>query len=230
MMNLYFLVEGTQSERKVYPAWLAHLLPELQRVESCDDVNEKNYYLISGEGYPSLIYDFIPRSIAEINSNGKYSYFVVCQDAEENTVAELTTEIDDFLNEQKLKLNNAELVLIFQNRCLESWLLGNRKIYSRNPQNKPLLDYTKYYDVSVNCPENMGRYQEFNTHAQFHGAYLRALFEAKNITYSKKRPGDVLKPFYLEQLLARIQVQPEQLTTFRQFINFCNKIRPKLQN
>jgi hypothetical protein len=229
-MNLYFLVEGTQSERKVYPAWLAHILPELQRVQSCDDVNEKNYYLISGEGYPSLIYDFIPRSIAEINSNGKYSYFVVCLDAEENTVAELTTEIDDFLTEQKLKLNNAELVLIFQNRCLESWLLGNRKIYSRNPQDKPLLDYTKYYDVSVDCPENMGRYQEFNTHAQFHGAYLRALFEAKNITYSKKRPGDVLKSFYLEQLLARIQVHPEQLTTFRQFIDFCHKIKPKLQN
>jgi len=229
-MNLYFLVEGKQSERKVYPAWLAHILPELQQVQSCDDVNEKNYYLISGEGYPSLIYDFIPRSIAEVNSNGKYSYFVVCIDAEENTVAELTTEIEDFLTKQKLKLNKAEFVLIFQNRCLESWLLGNRKIYSRNPQNKPLLDYTKYYDVSVNCPENMGRYQDFNTHAQFHGAYLRALFEAKNITYSKKRPGDVLKPFYLEQLLTRIQLQPEQLTTFRQFIDFCNIVKSQLQN
>jgi len=53
-MNLYFLVEGKQSERKIYPAWLAHILPELQRVDNCDDVNEKNYYLISGEGYPSL--------------------------------------------------------------------------------------------------------------------------------------------------------------------------------
>ncbi|MEG4116061.1 hypothetical protein QUA43_01010 [Microcoleus sp. N9_B4] len=226
-MNLYFLVEGTQSEKKVYPAWLSYLLPELQRVESCDDVNEKNYYLISGEGYPSL-YNFIPPAIAEINSNGKYSYFVVCLDAEENTVSELKTEIDEFLSQQKLKLNNAELVLIFQNRCLESWLLGNRKIYSKNPQDKALLDYTRYYDVSVNCPENMGRYQEFNTHAQFHGAYLRALFESKNITYSKKRPGDVLKPFYLEQLLARIQVHPEQLTTFRQFIDFCNIVKSKL--
>ncbi|MEP6488572.1 hypothetical protein NDI43_17405 [Microcoleus vaginatus GB2-A3] len=226
-MNLYFLVEGTQSERKVYPAWLAYLLPELQRVDNCDDVKEKNYYLISGEGYPSL-YNYIPPAIAEINSNGKYSYFVVCLDAEENTVAELTTEIEDFLSQQKLKLNNAELVLIFQNRCLETWLLGNRKIYSKNPQDKALLDYTRYYDVSVNCPENMGRYQEFNTHAQFHGAYLRALFEAKNITYSKKRPGDVLKPFYLEQLLIRIQVHPEQLTTFRQFINFCNIVKSKL--
>ena len=238
-MNLYFLVEGAQSERKVYPAWLAYLLPELQRVDNCDDVNEKNYYLISGEGYPSLIYDFIPRAIAEINSNGKYSYFVVCLDAEENTVAELTTEIYNFLNEQKLKLNNAELVLIVQNRCLESWLLGNRNIYSRHPQNSKdtesqhlldLLDYTEYYDVSVNCPEKMGKYPNFNTHAHFHGAYLKALFIAKNTSYSKKRPGDVLKPFYLEQLLARIEVQPEQLTTFRQFIDFCNKIKPELQN
>ena len=226
-MNLYFLVEGGQSERKVYPAWLTDLLPELQRVDNCDDVNEKNYYLISGDGYPSL-YNFIPPAIAEINSNGKYSYFVVCLDAEENTVAELTTEIDDFLTEQKLKLNNAELVLIFQNRCLESWLLGNRKIYSRNLQTKPLLDYNKYYDVSVDCPKNMGKYQDFNTHAHFHGAYLRALFEAKNITYSNKRPGDVLKAFYLEQLLTRIQVQPEQLTTFRQFIDFCNMVKSKL--
>jgi len=41
-MNLYFLVEGTHSERKVYPAWLSYLLPELQRVYNYDDVNEKN--------------------------------------------------------------------------------------------------------------------------------------------------------------------------------------------
>jgi hypothetical protein len=228
-MNLYFLVEGMQSERKVYPAWLSHLLPELTRVQSYDEVNEKNYYLISGEGYPSL-YDFIPPSIEEINLSGKYNYFVVCLDAEENTVAQRHAEIYGFLNQEKLELKNAEIVLIVQNRCLETWLLGNRKIYSKQPQYQPLLDYTKYYNVSVDCPEKMGKYLDFNTHAQFHGAYLRALFEAKNITYSKKRPGDVLKPFYLEQLLTRIEFQPEQLTTFRHFIDFCNIVKSKLQN
>jgi len=228
-MNLYFLVEGMQSERKVYPAWLSHLLPELTRVQSYDEVNEKNYYLISGEGYPSL-YDFIPPSIEEINLSGKYNYFVVCLDAEENTVAQRHAEIYGFLNQEKLELKNAEIVLIVQNRCLETWLLGNRKIYSKQPQYQPLLDYTKYYNVSVDCPEKMGKYLDFNTHAQFHGAYLRALFEAKNITYSKKRPGDVLKPFYLEQLLTRIEFQPEQLTTFRHFIDFCNIVKSKLPN
>ena len=228
-MNLYFLVEGMQSERKVYPAWLSHLLPELTRVQSYDEVNEKNYYLISGEGYPSL-YDFIPPSIEEINLSGKYNYFVVCLDAEENTVAQRHAEIYDFLHQEKLELKNAEIVLIVQNRCWETWLLGNRKIYSKQPQYQPLLDYTKYYNVSVDCPEKMGKYLDFNTHAQFHGAYLRALFEAKNITYSKKRPGDVLKPFYLEQLLTRIEFQPEQLTTFRHFIDFCNIVKSKLPN
>jgi len=228
-MNLYFLVEGMQSERKVYPALLSHLLPELTRVQSYDEVNEKNYYLISGEGDPSL-YDFIPPSIEEINLSGKYNYFVVCLDAEENTVAQRHAEIYDFLNQEKLELKNAEIVLIVQNRCLETWLLGNRKIYSKQPQYQPLLDYTKYYNVSVDCPEKMGKYLDFNTHAQFHGAYLRALFEAKNITYSKKRPGDVLKPFYLEQLLTRIEFQPEQLTTFHHFIDFCNIVKSKLPN
>lgn len=37
-MNIYFLVEGKRTERKVYPAWLAYLLPELQRVQSYDEV------------------------------------------------------------------------------------------------------------------------------------------------------------------------------------------------
>jgi hypothetical protein len=226
-MNLYFLVEGTHSERKLYPAWLSYLLPELQQVYNYDDVNEKNYYLISGQGYPS-IYNYITSSIDEINSNGKYNYFVLCLDADENTVSERHAEIQDFLSNQNLELKNTELILIIQNRCLESWLLGNRNIYSKNPQDQPLLDYTKYYDVSVNCPEIMGKYQDFNTHAQFHGAYLKKLFEAKKTSYSKRDPGDAGKEFYFNQLLARIKAQPEQLTTFRHFIEFCNIVKSKL--
>ncbi|CBN58086.1 hypothetical protein OSCI_3620009 [Kamptonema sp. PCC 6506] len=230
-MNLYFLVEGATTEKKVYPAWLAHLLPELQRVQSYDLVNEKNYYLISGEGYPS-IYNFIGNSIEDINASGKYNYFVVCLDAEENTVTELKTEIYDFLSTQQLILNNTKFVLIIQNRCLETWLLGNRKIYSKQPQSQPLLDYTKYYNVSAHDPEMMGKYKDFNTHAQFHESYLKALFEAKNEkkSYTKQRPGDVLKPFYLDQLVARIQQEPQHLTSFRYFIDFCNTIRSQLQN
>jgi hypothetical protein len=74
----------------------------------------------------------------------------------------------------------------------------------------------------------MGKYNKFNTHAQFHEAYLKELFRAKNINYSKKNPGDVMKLYYLEQLLARIQEKNHHLPSFQSFINFCNIIRPKL--
>ncbi|MFE1747807.1 hypothetical protein [Coleofasciculus sp. H7-2] len=227
-MNLYFLVEGRRTEKKVYPAWLGHLLPELQRVDAYALVNVKNYYLISGEGYPSLIYDFIPRAIEEINLSGKYNYFVVCLDAEENTVADIRNEIDEFIRKESFELGKTKFFIIVQNRCLETWLLGNRKIYSKNPQNQPLLDYIRYYDVSVDDPEFMGKYNEFNTHAQFHGAYLKALFEGKNITYNKRNPGEVLKPYYLNELKARIKAQPPQLNTFKSFINFCDMIKAEL--
>ncbi|WP_196516864.1 hypothetical protein [Nostoc sp. WHI] len=125
-------------------------------------------------------------------------------------------------------MGSTELVLIIQNRCFETWFLGNRKIYSRQPQSKPLLDYTRYYDISVDCPEIMGNYDKSNTHAQFHKAYLKELFRAKNINYSEKNPGEVLKLYYLEELLTRIKDKNHHLPSFQHFINFCNTIRPKL--
>ena len=30
-MNLYFIVEGRRTEKKVYPEWLNFLIPELKR-------------------------------------------------------------------------------------------------------------------------------------------------------------------------------------------------------
>jgi hypothetical protein len=74
----------------------------------------------------------------------------------------------------------------------------------------------------------MGRYQAFNTHAQFYGAYLKELFRAKNINYSKNNPGDVLKLYYLEQLLYRINENQYPKLTFQDFVKFCNLIKSKL--
>ncbi|MDV2999865.1 MAG: hypothetical protein N5P05_001471 [Chroococcopsis gigantea SAG 12.99] len=53
-MNIYFLVEGNSTERKIYPKWLEYLIPELMRVDYHDQVDNNNYYLISGEGYPEF--------------------------------------------------------------------------------------------------------------------------------------------------------------------------------
>ncbi|WP_414577982.1 hypothetical protein [Anabaena sp. CCY 9402-a] len=227
-MNIYFLVEGKSTERKVYPAWLAHLLPELQRVNNYNNVVKNNYYLFSANGYPSIIYDHLPNAIADINANGNYSYLVVCLDAEEVTVEYREKEISECLISQSCTLENTQIVVIVQNRCFETWCLGNKKIYTKNPSDNPLLTYARYYDVSVNCPELMGRYSEFSTHAKFHEAYLKELFRAKNISYSKSNPGDVIKSYYLEELLKRVQNETGHLPSFQTFIQFCNMIKGKL--
>ncbi|GAB1540129.1 hypothetical protein NUACC21_27980 [Scytonema sp. NUACC21] len=227
-MNIYFLVEGKKTERKVYPAWLSYLLPELQRVQSYDEVDKNNYYLFSAEGYPSIIYEHLPNAIEDIRSNGKYNYMAICLDAEENTGNDLKQEIYDFLQADKIQTGNTKLAIIIQNRCIETWFLGNRKIYLKNPQSSPLLEYTRYYDISANCPELMAKYQGFNTHAQFHEAYLKEVFRAKNIADSKNNPGDVLKKHYLEQLLRKTQEKTEDLPSFQEFIIFCNKIKSEL--
>ena len=116
-MNIYFLVEGKRTERKVYPAWLSHLLPELQQVRNYDEVDKNNYYLFSAEGYPSIIYEHFPNAIADIVTNGKYDYLVICLDAEENTAAAIQQEINDFIRDHKINMGFTQLVIIVQNRA-----------------------------------------------------------------------------------------------------------------
>lgn len=227
-MNLYFLVEGRRTERKVYPKWLSYLLPELTQVKSSDEVERNNYYLISAEGYPSIINDSIPASIEDINSIGKYDYFVVCLDADENSVEEIEQEIYDFIDSEKLELDRGKMAIVVQNRCFETWFLGNRKIYTRNPP-KDLLEYSRYYDVSVDDPELMGK-SDRTHHAHFHLAYLKALFEAKNIKYSKKNPGAVSEKYYFQQLLKRIEDRPEHLRSFGKFVELCQEIKEKIES
>ena len=36
-MNIYFLVEGRHTEKKIYPEWLKHLIPELKKVATSID-------------------------------------------------------------------------------------------------------------------------------------------------------------------------------------------------
>lgn len=72
-MNLYFLVKGKRTERKVYPMWLSILKPAMVKISYAADANDNNYYLMSGEGYPSLL-NHLENVIAEINEIGEESF------------------------------------------------------------------------------------------------------------------------------------------------------------
>ncbi|NER95972.1 MAG: hypothetical protein F6J86_19365 [Symploca sp. SIO1B1] len=227
-MNIYFLVEGKSSEKKIYPKWLEYLIPQLNKVQYYDQVEENNYFLISGKGYPKTISHGIPNAIDKITEVGKYDYLVICVDADEETIDARKKYIYDFIQENDIELGKTKLVLIIQNRCIETWLLGNRKMFnSKQPQEEPLSSYVNYYDVSQDDPELMGDYDGSN-HAKFHGSYLKEVFKAKNLSYTKKFPGEAQKEHYLDQLLKRIDEKSEHLQTFQSFIQFCEMINRKI--
>lgn len=224
-MNLYFLVEGKRTEMKILPKWLAHLIPNYTRVNNAYDAIDHHYFLTSGYGYPS-IFDYIEGAIDEINDSNKYDYFIICIDADEVEIEERRQEILDYINEKQLSLKFCNLKIIVQNRCIETWLLGNRKIYPRHPENKTFIQYASFYNVSENDPELMGIFPKFRNHASFHEKYLKEMLQErnKNIRYTKEHPGVVTDPAYLEELINRCEDTNAHLASFKTFIDLIKKL------
>jgi hypothetical protein len=232
-MNIYFLVEGQSSEADIYPAWISYLVPELRRVENFDEVKQNNYYLFSSYGIPYIENDII-NAIVDINSLGKYDYFVICIDADAATIYQRESKIHKLIEENNIFLaNNTTLKLIVQNRCIETWFLGNRKVFTRNPQKNPyFIKYSNFFNVSQNDPELMGKIDNYEgSISNFHFTYLKAMFiERGNMTYSKSNSIEVQRVSYLNELIKRIKDEPAHLVTFTNFIEFCSKIRREINN
>ena len=223
-MNLYFLVEGV-TERKLYPKWFEILLPNHNRVQTPIDVNNNQYYLISGGGFPSLLDVHLPDSIEDVNSCGKYDYFIIVLDSDEISVHLRVQEVHDKISELQLELTSCELVIIVQNCCIESWLLGNRKVFQRQPEDLFLRNCIKFYDVFQNDPELMYKPPDYHESIGiFHYHYLKAMLASRNITYSKKYPRETAKPYYIEQLKQRLDETPEHLASLTSFFRFCDMI------
>jgi hypothetical protein len=223
-MNAYFLVEGRRCERKLYPSWLYALAPHLTRVNKPQEATRHYYYLLSAEGYPSILRTHLANAIRDVEKAKVYNYLVVVLDAEETNVGERLREVATAVDDSSIKLNSAELRVIIQNRCIETWLLGNRRILTRQPESQELREYLAHYDVGARDPEKMSPPADFNTHAQFHSAYLRAVFRERNLSYSKSRPGHAGDQAYLEELMRRVSDCPTHLATLRDFLGFVSML------
>ncbi len=228
-MNLYFLVEGRSTEKKLYPKWLGHLLPSLEQVPSPSEAQANNYFLISGGGYPQILGDKLVNSLLDVAAAGAYDYFVVVLDAEEVTPAErieeVRTKVDQSLAENGISLGTCKLMVIVQNRCIETWLLGNRRVFRRNPNSSELRRYVDFYNVHDDDPELMDKPPGTEgTMAAFHYEYLRLVLRERNTPYTKKTPGDACKSHYVDQLQQRIRDTPDHLRTLQVFFDFCREI------
>lgn len=217
-MNIYFLVEGRRTEKKVYPLWLNILIPELTEVKNAFLVDKNNFYIFSGNGYPSLLNNHLRNSIEDINIIDKFDYFVICLDADEITVKQRINEVKNFIKKENIILNSTtKFEIIVQNRCIETWFLANSKVYKRNPNNVLLKEFNDFYNVAVNDPELMGKLADYETHAVFHEVYLSEMLAERNIHYSKKNPHAVTSPNYLNELIKRSSLT-NHIQTFKKFI------------
>ena len=186
--------------------------------------------LISGKGYPAILNDGLDNAIDKIKETKNYDYLVLCVDADEDTVEERENYIRELIENKKQNLGKTEVIIIVQNRCIETWLLGNNNLFdSRQPMESPLSEYAVYYDISKNDPELMGDFGMRN-HADFHFKYLEEIFRAKGLSYKKRNPGEAKEKHYLEAIQKRVKDNPTHLQTFQNFLDFCEMINSRIES
>lgn len=227
-MNLYFLMEDGKSARKVYPSWIEHLCKGMTKKDRVDEVTENNFFIISGEGYPSIFDVFLEPSIQDMNDAGNFDYLVICLDSDGRSTKEIRKEALDRISKCNIRPKNYKIQVIVQQICFETWLLGNRnpKTFKRNPSDPELVAMMKHFDVYVEDPEKMKKMPGTQgTIGDFHYKYLKLLLKERKINYSKSKPRGVTEIDYLEELILRTQETPH-LQSLKEFFDFCKNIAP----
>lgn len=227
-MNLYMLVEGKRTEKKIYPQWLLHTVPQLTRVTQPQDAISNNYYIISGNGYPSIL-THTKQAVETINGlGGLYDFFAVIVDSEDVGVETRRKEISDAIESVGINLPVNTFVIV-QNYCIETWLLGNKKFIQPNPTLPELKDCMDFYNVRLNDPEEMDKPAwHTGTKASFHDYYLDKIFRGRTggrLVYNKTTPGEATKKHYLNSLVKR-HSSDRHISTFGELLAFLRCISP----
>ena len=183
-MNIYVVGEGDVAEKQVYEKWIPFVNPNLSYVDSIFDITDNHFSIISGGGYPNYK-DVVKYAIEDVNKHGNIDRLVIAIDSEEMSYDE---KYDEIVKHTKQFHCKADIHTVIQHFCIETWALGNRKVFSSRPQCRTLIEYKKIYDVKDNDPEMLPalRQEELNR-AQFAEKYLRRIFQDKykRLTYSK---------------------------------------------
>lgn len=229
-MNLYFVVEGEETEMQLYPQWLSYTLPELKKVNTYKEVINNSYYLFCGQGIPS-IYKHTANAIRDINQFGRYDYLVVCLDCDELNPETRKKKLFDYLKSEKVALSaSCRLEIVTQNACVETWFLGNRRAFKKNPEGKRFKEFVSFFNVAVDDPENMPKYIGYNQRAHFHQAYLNEMLKEHGLVYRKSNPKVVLGKTYFNELQKRVEDEPEHLNTLRCFFELCEEVKTKIKD
>lgn len=215
-MNYYVVVEG-KVEKDVYREWIPFVNPELTYIDTFEAVTDNNFYLITGGGYPGY-YDVIDNAIEDVNENRRFDRLVISIDSEELSRQERYDEVSAFLSGRRI---TAEVRIVIQHFCIETWGLANRKVFSTKSQIEKLREYKNFYHVRINDPELLPAYpNEGLNRSQFAEKYLRLGLNDKfrNLTYTKKAPKVLLHPKYFAEVKSRF-IETRHIPSFESFLS-----------
>lgn len=220
-MNIYFLVEGKVTEDIIYKSWIPQINDSYKIVSRIEDVDNNCIFLISGGGYPSY-FEKIKSAQKDIIEYDIFDKLIIAVDSEDFTIDEKLKEVDEFIKGESITIDYEILV---QHFCIETWFLGNRKIYSANPQNPKLKTYQSIFNVAKKDPELLPEYQtEKLNRSQFASSYLSLLLKEKNkrLVYRKSNPQLMCEKTFFEQLVNRYQ-NTNHIRSFGKFLDLFSK-------
>lgn len=215
-MNIYVIVEGVVTEKKVYQHWIPLVNPCLSYVDHISKILNNNFSIFTGGGYPQYK-TVITNAIIDVNTYGNIDRLVIAIDSEEMSYTQKYNEIHALVSQYSC---SAQIVIVIQHFCFETWALGNQSIISRHPQSAKLREYINFYNITTNDPENLpALHKEELNRSQFAKKYLKhALNDRyKNLSYSDNNPRVLLNDKYFTRVKQRV-VTNNHINSFRGFL------------
>lgn len=216
-MNIYAVVEGEVGEKKVYQHWIPLVNAELCYVDHISLIRGNNFSIISGSGYPNY-FNVIEAAIEDVNHYGNIDRLVISIDSEDLSYEEKQIEVTDYLSQL---VCHAEIKVIIQHFCLETWGLENKIVIRPNPRLPRLIEFKRFFDVRNNDPELLPNYEPKQLNrSKFAEVYLRSALNDKyrNLTYTKSNPEALLHHKYFERVKDRHN-NTEHIASFSSFLS-----------
>ena len=201
-MNISVIVEGATGSKRIYRNWIPLINPNITYVETVSGITRNNFAITAAYGYPQY-FDMIDRAIDDVNHFHNIDRLVIAVDSEDSSCADKYIEVADFVASKTCR---AQIFIIIQHFCIETWALANKRVCKLNPCNNVLIKYKRFFDVRQRDPELLPPYpkEELNR-AQFAERYLRAILNEwnRNLGYSKHNPKALLSRSYFDQVKNR---------------------------
>lgn len=229
-MNIYMLMEG-ETEPKLYPTWLSFIAPNMKQITNISNINQDNFYVISGKGYPRLLTNTLKAAITDICQSTKFDELWVMLDTDDCTVEDREQEVLDkvasiLADNPILKLGSCQVHVIAQKVCIETWGLANERIFPHRNITSELKPFYDHYDVSGHDPELMLQPTSFESSiGEYHYRYLKTMLRARSekLNYSKTSPSPLNMKAYFDEIVIKVN-KDGHVNSFKKFYDLASRL------